>query len=97
MDTENMTTIEFPKRGNSKEAARLMDEINATGDEPLVLDASKTELLGQACAQLLIALGRSDRDIQLVATSTFSAQLEAAGITSLLPPVVENAIQGEAA
>lgn len=74
-----------------------MDEINAKGDEPLLLDASKTELLGQACAQVLIALGRTDRDIQFVTSPTLSAQLEAAGITHLLPPMADSAIQGEAA
>lgn len=77
-----MTTLALPRNCDRAAARALLPDIqDAIGPQPLVIDASAVERIGQAMLQVLVAAARSDSGITLAAPS--SAFAEAAALTGL--------------
>jgi anti-anti-sigma regulatory factor len=77
-----VTTISLPRNSDRAAARALLPDIrDAIGPQPLVIDASAVERIGQAMLQVLIAAARSDSGITLAAPS--SAFAEAAALSGL--------------
>ncbi len=65
-----MNTFELPAIGDRSAARALyLDLRDAVGPQPLAIDASKVERLGQAMLQLLVSASQSEAGIAIEAPS----------------------------
>ncbi|MCU0946663.1 MAG: STAS domain-containing protein [Porphyrobacter sp.] len=77
-----MTTLVLPRTCDRAAARALLPDMrDAIGPQPVVVDASAVERIGQAMLQVLVAAARSESGITLTAPSR--AVLEAAALTGL--------------
>lgn len=77
-----MTIIALPSTCDRAAARALLPDIrDAIGAQPLTVDASAVERIGQAMLQLLVAAARSESGITLTAPS--GAFIDAAALTGL--------------
>lgn len=87
-----MTTVTLPSVCDRASARALLPELrDAIGSDPLVVDASKVERVGQAMLQLLLSAARSEAGITLREPSdALRTALQMAGLTSELGADIEN-------
>lgn len=77
-----MTIIALPHTCDRAAARALLPDIrDAIGPQPLMVDASAVERIGQAMLQVLVAAARSESGITL--TSPSAAFADAAALTGL--------------
>lgn len=81
-----MTTIALPRTCDRAAARALLPDIrDAVGPQPLIIDASGVERIGQAMLQVLLAAARSDSGITIPAPSAAFAETAAlAGLAAAL-------------
>jgi anti-anti-sigma regulatory factor len=81
-----VTTITLPRCCDRAAARALLPDIrDAVSPQPLTIDASEVERIGQAMLQVLVAAARSESGIAIAAASrAFAEALELTGLDKAL-------------